>query len=410
MNIRKAVDDNLKEAVDFLCESIRFKSIAGSGEREVQEFIRDKFAATGDVLTPEVPESLKGDPEYTFSEKDLDYSSRKNIVLEYPSTGDGPSLILNSHSDVVPADTWEDAFKPVVREGSVWGRGASDAKGQVATIYLVLLTLKRLGIRLKGRLSAQVVIEEEIGGNGALALIRQGYNADAAIILESTRLKVCPANRGAVWFRLDVEGKSVHMARIREGINAIEKTCCLMKLMKEYEKRLVAESRDVPLFEKFEQPVQVNFGSIRGGNWPATVCGDTTLEGGVGFLPNKNINMIKKELDDVIKNCGDEWIKAHYSLTFDRLHNDAYSTPADHPVVESMAESIKESGLNPEIEGFLASCDARLFNKAGNMPTVVFGPGDIADAHSEVEHMPVSEMKTAAEILTRNVLKWCGRG
>ncbi len=408
LNIREAVDGNLKEVLEFLKKSIGFQSISGEGEEEIQEFIREKFSVFGKTELVPVPEDIKKDPEYTFAAKELDYNRRKNIVLEYPSSGGGRSLIVNSHSDVVPAKQWKDAFSPSQNGNIIYGRGACDAKGQIAAMYLALLTLKKLGVKLNGQLTVEVVIEEEVGGNGALALIRQGYKADGVIVLEPTELRITPANRGAVWFRLDIEGKSVHMGKITEGVNAIEKTCLLMHRMKEYERRLIEESKNVPLFEKFRQPVQVNFGTIRGDGWPSMVCGSVTMEGGVGFLPNKDLKGIRKELADVIENSGDDWITNHYKLSFPKLHNDAYAIPAGHPLVEAMKQAAVNSGRAPVVEGFIASCDARLFNKVGNMPVVVFGPGSLGDAHSDSEKIDTGEIRAAGEILTRTILNWCG--
>jgi len=408
MDIREAVDAGFREALDFLKESISFRSISGEGEEEIQDFVREKFSVFGDAQLVAVPEDLKKDPEYTFAVHDLDYTRRKNLVLEYPSSGGGRSLIINSHSDVVPAKDWKEAFSPYEKDGFIYGRGACDAKGQVAAMYLALLTLKRLGVALKGKLLAEAVIEEEVGGNGALALLRQGYEADGVLVLEPTGLRITPANRGAVWFKLEVEGRSVHMGRITEGVNAIEKTCFLMHRMKEYERRLIEESRNVPLFEKFREPVQVNFGTISGDGWPSMVCGRVILEGGVGFLPNKNLAGIKKELAEVIETSGDDWIINHYKLSYPKLHNDAYAIPADHPLVEAVRQATVDSGRTPEVEGFVASCDGRLFNKVGRMPVVVFGPGRLEDAHSDSERIETGEIRTAGEILVRTILNWCG--
>lgn len=407
MNIRECVEEDFEEAIDFLKELIKFPSISGEGEKEAQEFIKEKFSQFGNLSLVPIPEDIKKDPEYTFADKELKYSDRRNLVLEFPSEGTGRSLILNSHIDVVPAKDWEDAFLPYEKDGFIYGRGACDAKGQLATIYLTLLALKKIGIRLKGKLIVQSVIEEEVGGNGALALIRSGYKADGVIVAEATSLNICPANRGAIWYRLEVKGKSVHMGRITEGVNAIEKTCLLMHRLKEYERRLIEESKNVPLFERYKQPVQVNFGTIRGDGWPSMVCGYVVLEGGVGFLPNKDIATIKNELKEVIEKCGDHWIINNYNLSFPKLHNDAYAIPPDHPLVETMRKAAIDSGIVPDIEGFIASCDARLFNKVGNMPVVVFGPGKLEDAHSNTEKIDTEEIKKAAKILVSTVLNWC---
>ena len=409
MEIKKVVEKNFDKAVDFLVELIKFKSISGEGEKDVQEFIKENFSQFGKAELVEIDENIKRDPEYTFSDKDLDYSERKNLVLKIEGTGEGKSLILNSHCDVVPAADWKDAFNPVIKDGYLYGRGACDAKGQVATIYLTLLTLKELGIKLKGDIIVEIVIEEEIGGNGTLSLIRDGYKGDGVVVFEPTDMKIHPANRGALWFKLEIEGKSVHMGKKIEGVGAIEKMCFIVRKLIGYEEKLIEESRNVPLFEKFDPPpVQVNFGTIEGKGWPSMVCSKVELEGGVGFLPNKNITQIKEEVESIIRESGDEWIKNHYKLSFNKLHNDAYSIPPEHPLVNVLKEASENVLGKAVVEGWVASCDARLFNKIGKMPVVVFGPGCLDDAHSNNEKIKVEDIKKAGEVATETVIKWCG--
>ncbi|MCM8804170.1 MAG: M20/M25/M40 family metallo-hydrolase, partial [Candidatus Omnitrophica bacterium] len=303
-DIKKIIEENILQTKEFLKDLIRFQSISGIGEEDIQKFIYKKFKDFGNCKLVEIDEKMKKDPEYTFSDIDIDYSKRKNFVLEI-GKNNGYSIILNTHSDVVPAKNWDNAFLPEEKDGFIFGRGACDAKGQIATIYLVLLSLNQLDIKLNGKLIVEIVIEEEIGGNGSLSLIRNGYKGDVVIVLEPTELKIAPANRGALWFKLEIDGKSVHMGKIWEGVNAIEKFCYLFYKLKEYEKRLIEESKNVPLFERYKQPVQLNFGTIKGEGWPSMVCGKVEVEGGIGFLPNKSIQEIKEGFENVIKNCKD---------------------------------------------------------------------------------------------------------
>lgn len=401
--IKKVIEQNLEESKEFLKELIKFESISGIGEEKIQEFIYEKFKDFGDCKLVQIDEKIKEDPEYTFGDIDFDYKKRKNLCLEV-GNGNDYTLILNSHSDIVPAYNWGKAFLPEEKDGFIYGRGACDAKGQIATIYLVLLSLKNFNKKFSGKLIVEIVIEEEVGGNGTLSLIKQGYKGDGVIVLEPTELKITPANRGAVWFKLELFGKSVHMGKIWEGVNAIEKFCYLYPKFKEFEKKLIEESKNVPLFERFKQPVQLNFGVIKGGGWPSMVCGKVEIEGGIGFLPNKTLKEIKYEFENIIKNCGDQWIISNYRLSFPKLHNDSYSIPIDHILVKTMEKACFESGFQPVVEGFIASCDARLFNKVGNMPVVVFGPGSLNDAHSDHEKIKIEDIKKAGEILLRTIL------
>ena len=254
----------------------------------------------------------------------------------------------------------------------------------------------------------QWVIEEEVGGNGALAAIREGHRADGVVVLEPTDLQIHPANRGAIWFRVTTTGKSVHMGRIAEGVSAIEKAIEAIRLLKDYEKGLVAQSKGIPLFERYDRPVQLNVGLIAGGLLPSMVPGECTLEGGVGFLPNKSMTHIKEELQQVLMSAEDPWLRDHVRLEFPKLHNDSYETDPGHPMVLSLREATRDCGLSSEVFGWNVSCDARLYSRIGGMPTVVFGPGSIARAHSREEGIDLGSICQAAGALTRFIVDWCG--
>ena len=402
-DIREFLAGKNPEATKLLSDLIRFPSISGAGEAEIQNFLADKFKALGLSVKPELaPENIKEHPAYTRANQELDYSSRPNLYAFLPAESK-KSVILCAHSDVVPAEDWPDAFQPKIEGDRVIGRGASDDKGQIVSIYFALLALKELRLKPKKNVEVQVVIEEEVGGNGALASILSGHKADGVIVLESTELAVCPANRGAVWYKVEVTGKPVHMGRIREGVNAVEKMAEVIKELRQYEKKLIAES-DHPLFREYQQPVQVNIGAIKGGDWPATVAGWAEMEGGVGFLPNKRLEQVQEELRALLSDFPDPWIREHSRISFPKLHNDAYETPVNDPIVTGLAEAAGLSGLTPKVTGFIASCDARLYNRVGGMPTVVFGAGSIRDAHSRGENISISEVLKAAEVLVNYLI------
>jgi len=217
-----------------------------------------------------------------------------------------------------------------------------------------------------------------------------------------------PANRGAVWFRATIEGKSVHMGRIREGVNAIEKACEMIKRMRAYEQQLIADCAVHPMFEEFECPAQVNIGTMKAGDWPSAVAGFAEVEGGVGFLPNKRMEDVKRELYEAVMATDDAWLKEHFQLEFPKLHNDAYEIPPDHPLPLAMETGCRTVELDTRITGFIVSCDARLFWHRGKMPVIVFGPGSIGDAHSSHEHIKLSDMLDAAEALAETIVQWCG--
>jgi len=178
--VREAVADQLGEARKLLCDLVAIPSPSGF-EADAMKFVEQAFAPLADVRRAEMTNALKEDPEYQDFLANLDYTGRYNLVATYRPDGGwrrrpaarGRSLLLNAHVDTVPPSEGQPApYLPEVRDGAVFGRGACDAKGQVATAWLALATLRRLKVELAGELSVHLVAEEELGGNGTLALLR----------------------------------------------------------------------------------------------------------------------------------------------------------------------------------------------------------------------------------------------
>jgi len=393
-------------ARDLLCRLISFRSTAGA-EGGVQGFLFDFLSSGGfPVRLSPVAESIVDDPDYTPVPGHESFQGRPNILIDLTGLGGGKSVILNSHTDVVPGP--DGMFESKFENGAVHGRGACDAKGQVVTIVLALSALKELGVRLKGDVQAQFVIEEESGGNGSLAAIVGGRRADVAVVLEPTGLGVRPANRGAAWFKLAVSGRSVHMGRYREGVNAFDEMLGLVPILKEYEASLREASKGYPGFPGDHSPIVVNIGRVRGGDWPSTVPAECVAEGGIAFLPNRTARRIEEEVRALIEAKATPWARRHSRFELAGLRNEAFETPAGHPAVRSFQRAA-ESVVGPRLlEGWVASCDARLFFHRGGMPTIVFGAGDLGHAHALDERVEWNDILRASEVLARFLVSWCG--
>ncbi len=408
-DIAGAVAANAEQARDWLMQMISYPSTQGN-EADCQAYIKNLFDEIGlPAEYRQIPDELVNDPEYSHSENEQPYEGRHNLVARRAGSGKGRSLILQTHADVVPAGDWDEAFKPRFDGEFVHGRGSTDCKGQIALVLMALAALDDLAVKLAGDLEVQIVIEEEVGGNGALALIRQGCQADGVIVVEASGLDVFPANRGAVWFRAQTSGTPTHMGRRHEAQNAIEKMMEAIKWMLAYEKELIAASAGYPLFERYEAPVQLCLGTIRAEGWPSMVAGECVLEGGVGFLPNKAMDDVKQELYDAVMRSDDEWLREHFELTFPRLHNDAYEIAPDHPLVTTLHQSVCDCGIPSEVYGWNVSCDARLYAKLADLPTVVYGASDIGEAHSNGEKVSWAEVVRGAQGLVRAIVNWCGQ-
>jgi acetylornithine deacetylase len=405
--VAQAIDARAEAARGWLMDAIAFESTQGN-EAGVQAYMKDLLNSLGmKAEYREISDEIFEDPEYSHNENELSYEGRPNVVGVLEGTGGGRSVIVQSHTDVVPGADWKEAFDPKFDGEYVIGRGAMDAKGQVIMQTLAIAAIMDMGIELKGSIEQQVVLEEEVGGNGALSLIRQGCSADGVIVGEGSSLNVYPANRGAIWFRAKTFGTPMHMGRRFEGQNAIEKMMEAIRLMLIYEKKIIAESANYPLFERYEAPVQLCLGIIRAEGWPSMVAGECMLEGGVGFLPNKSMEEVKQELYDAVMQTEDQWLKDHFELTFPKLHNDSYEIPGDHPLPVTLNDAVTNYEPGSEIFGWNVSCDARLYNRLADLPTVVYGASDIQEAHSDNEKVAMAELVKGAKGLALGIINWC---
>ena len=407
--LRNVLTNLAPKAKDLLVEMIKYPSTSGN-EAEVQTYLAQKWEEAGfNAQRHPIPENIKADPEYAHSDKDPEYKSRDNIEVCVEGKKAGRSVLINSHVDVVPPHRWPDAFHPKIDGDRIFGRGACDAKGCVAVMYLTACTLQELGIAPAGDVIYQMVIEEETGGNGSLARIRQGSTADGVVVLEPTDLVIHPANRGAIWFRFEFEGRPAHMGRKEEGINAIDLARETIDILYGYEQELIRDKDSQPLFAHYKLPSQVNIGILQAGEFPSIVAGSAVMEGGIGFLPNRPMEQVKEDVVRCIEQKGSKELQERYRLTFPKLHNDSFETPVDHPLVQTFHTAIQETGIQNDITGWNVSCDGRLFAKIGGMPTIVFGPGRIEDAHTASEKINLQDMVTAAEVLIRFIEKWGGK-
>jgi acetylornithine deacetylase len=405
--IRGAVQAAQRETEQFLCDLIRFPSLPGQ-EKEAVDCAAARFADVGQVERIPLSNSLREDEDYSSPVAGIEYDGRSNLRVAVAGTGGGRSLLFNSHLDVVPPSQGQvRPFDPRVEAGRVFGRGSCDAKGQVATIYTALLAAKRLGLKLRGDVLAHLVVEEEVGGNGTLAIARRGERADACVVMEPTELRILSSVRGAVWFRVICTGRPGHSGRAGDTVSALKMAVRAMEILEQYHDRLLAISRGIPLFDPFPNPMPITFGKIAAGDWPATAPARAVVEGVLGLLPNKTRYQVMEEMRQALMEGGDAWLREHFQLEFMYRH-DAHVLDPAHPLVTGLQASCRESGAPGEVTAMTASCDSWYYNNQLHIPTVVFGPGSLRFAHTNEEQIDLDEIAGGAAILVRFLAEWCG--
>jgi len=405
--IRSAVAAGQAETTQFLCDLIRFPSLSGQ-EQGAVDCAAARFAEVAEVERVPLCNSLREDEDYSDPIRGIEYEGRSNLRLRVPGSGGGRSLLFNTHLDVVPASQGQvGAFEPRVEGSKVFGRGACDAKGQVATLFQTLRAAQHLGLKLRGDVIVHLVVEEEVGGNGTLAMMRRGESADACLVMEPTEQRLLTSVRGAVWFRVVCAGKPGHSGRSGDTVSALRMAIRAMEILEQYHARLLAASRGIPLFDRFPNPMPITFGKLTAGDWPAMAPARATLEGVLGFLPNKTRFQVMEEMRQALAEGCDAWFRENFRLEFMYRH-DAHVLDPTHPLATGLQACCREAGGQGEVSAMTASCDSLFYNNHLNIPTLVFGPGSLLFAHTAEEQIGLDEITQAATILVSFLADWCG--
>lgn len=405
----------------FLTELIRRPSLSGH-EDEAMAFLEDAFTAAGCIVERmPLPEQLPLDPEYNSIVSDISYAGRYNLRV-VPQRGhtrtEAPRIILNAHVDVVPPSPgMEHAWEPTVDRATVYGRGACDDKGSIAALYLLAQLIERDSARVE----LHLVAEEENGGNGSLAVARERPTADACVVMEPTGLRVCPEVRGAVWFSAEFRGRAGHSGQPGASRSALLDAVAAISELQAYHQQLTKLPRESSLFDRFTNPAPLTIGRLEAGTWPATAPDRALLQGVLGFLPQHDRNEVCSEIIAIITGCGDETLPAR--VRFPYRHNGSVLA-ADHRLTQILSQTAREAAGaaagsdSPDrpndattpppgtIEGLPASCDAWYYSEFCDIPTVVFGPGELAHAHAADEQIDVREIEAAAVALAQLATAW----
>lgn len=411
--VRKWINRNQVKATRLLQKLVQEGSVRGK-EAAAQAIIVEKCRELG--LQLDIWEiggsTLMNHPAYCSDRKD--YAGNPNVVGILKGKGNGKSLILNGHIDVVPEnnlDEWEhDPFSGLITEGKLYGRGATDMKGGTVALLLAMEAIITSGIQLNGDIIFQSVIEEESGGAGTLAAVLRGYRADGAIIPEPTNLKIFPKQQGSMWFRVNVKGRSAHGGTRYEGVNAIEKGIYVINQLNKLEK--VRNNRIVdPLYRNTPIPIPINIGKIHSGEWPSSVPDLCVIEGRIGVAPNEEMSDVQRELEIALQELSsiDPWFEDH-PTTVEWFGGRWIpgDLEMDHPLLRTLEGSYRDvKGSSPIIEASPWGTDGGVLSKIGDIPVVVFGPGVTAVAHDANEYIVLEDLFTSAEIIATTILNWC---
>jgi acetylornithine deacetylase/succinyl-diaminopimelate desuccinylase-like protein len=296
---------------------------------------------------------------------------RPNVVARFPSDRAGkPKLLFAPHTDTVSVlGMTIDAFGGQVRDGKIWGRGASDTKGPMAAMLCALARCREILPTISHEIWFAGLMGEESGQHGAKALAASEY-FDFVIAGEPTDLKTVHAHKGSLWVTLTAHGKAVHASAPERGENAIYKINSAIEAIRR---------RVIPEISKKEHPLlgrtTLSVGTIKGGSKTNIVpdhC-EATIDIRVipGDDPERIVSLIRE---------------ASPSVEVVHLGSSPLYTDPDHPVIGKL------SALGATPVGAPWFCDAAVFASKG-MSAVALGPGSISEAHTADEFISVADLE-----------------
>ena len=304
--------------------------------------------------------------------------------------------------------------------------------GVLAQAYAAV-ALQRAGVRLAGDLSLVAVVGEEVGDHecGTTATIKRGYTGDVAVVSEPSAppdpLAIVPVTPGALWFSVQVPGKSAHAGLRGEtvhqtiygqglGVNAIDKAFLIYQGFRQLEDEWAFTKRH-PLFPngKFGILPGVIHGAPSGIDVPFFLADTATIEYCVAFHPGDTVASAKEELLhrlDLVCQL-DPWLREHPPVVEWKLEWEPYNLPEGHEILpaltrahERAAEGTKLAGPARQ-RGFGGVCDVTWYEQAG-IPAVIYGPGDLSLAHAVNEWVDEDEILVSCRAFALLAMEWCG--
>jgi len=321
---------------------------------------------------------------------------RSNVLARFEAPGARRTLLFEAHQDTVPTDNMTvDPFAAAVENGRLYGRGACDIKGGMAAMLAAFARLVRDRPRGACNVLMACSVDEEHTFLGVQEFVQRGLKADMAVVAEPTNLRIVKAHKGVCRWHVLTAGRSCHSSAPEQGVNAIYRMGRLLGGIKRYAEELRA-SRSDPLLG----PPTLSVGRIEGGTSVNTVPDRCRIEVDRRLIPGEDAraapaqlaDYLKRTVSDVPFECSPLWINCP-----------ALGPELSGELVTRLGECLDAVTGRHEVICVPYGTDASTLAQVG-IPSVVFGPGDIAKAHTCDEWVPLDEVERASEVLYRLAL------
>lgn len=405
-----AIERSAERSFAFLERLVAAPSTVGN-EGHAQDLVAEELERIGfDVRALPIPGSIGDDPLAGVPQGS--YEGRCDILGRL-GDADGPSLLLNGHVDVVPADEpdlWvSPPFAPRRERGRLFGRGAGDMKGGFAMATLALEALRSVEPDVvRGSLSFLSVIEEECTGNGTLAAARVGVLADAVLLPEPTDLRLLLAGVGILWLDVTVDGLAAHAQSANSAVSAIDGAVAVIDALRELERDMNAHV-DEPGLDGATHPYNVNVGTMRAGDWGSSVPARARMTVRVGHPTAWSADEAERRVRGAVEaRCeDDEWLREHPpAIRPSGFRAEGYALDPAHPLAQRVAAAHADALGSPvELVAMPSTTDARLYLNRFDTPAICYGPR-AHRIHGIDECVELDSIVDGARTLARFIAGW----
>ncbi len=328
------------------------------------------------------------------------------ILLARLGDSNRRELHLNGHYDVVPAgEGWSvcEPFQSSLQGGRLYGRGASDMKGGLASMVMALYVLSKYERELQGSVSFSATPDEEIGGSAGV-----GYMLEKPLVKPSLCLigepsgvsNIWDSHKGLAWLRVSARGKSAHGANPWMGVNAFEYSSILSSyLFKNYVPRVAQRRSSKRSLDEKGNLATVNLGGVvSGGTKINTVPDRVSFTVDRRLIPEEKSEEAVLEFNDAVRRCVEDNNWLPNTIKIETMRTSEPCICSDRTPLDLLSEAIRDviGGL-PDVTLCSGGLDMHYFVEHG-IPTMTYGPGSINLAHAADEYVEVSDLVEASKI------------
>jgi succinyl-diaminopimelate desuccinylase len=322
-------------------------------------------------------------------EADLVAPERPNVIARIKGTAGAPSMIWEGHLDTVQVTGMADPFTPRLAGGRLYGRGAVDDKACLAAFMLAMRDLAR--DPPPGDVTFLAASDEEFSFTGVTHHVERDACYDMGIAGEPTELRVVRACKGCVRWFVEVQGRAAHTAKPHEGVDAM---VAARKLLDLFEAEMRRRTETHPLLG----PATLTCTAFEAGEGPNTVPSRARLRFDYRYLPSENGGAVWRCFAEIAAELADATPGIRIVTEAPFIDSDAMDVAADEPIVRLLSMICGRNGIDSTPEGVPYGSDSTKMVASG-IPTVVFGPGSIAQAHTLDEHVEIAQVTKAARML-----------